>query len=214
VGHHDAVISVLVWAPRAAVRARLEAIVAGAIGLCLAPRRAGVALGEAIDLARPEVALVDVEDEAAGRALAALRDRIGAAIVVLADTPGASLDDERSHRGPVRGVLPRDAGAAEIVAAIGAVAAGLVVRHPGVSLRRRAASLARGAAEPGAPLTPREIEVLAMVADGLGNKAVAAALGISAHTAKYHVASILAKLGAASRAEAVAIGLRRGLVVI
>jgi len=63
-------------------------------------------------------------------------------------------------------------------------------------------------------LTAREIEVLAMLAEGLGNKIIAARLGISSHTAKYHVASILAKLGAGSRTEAVTIGMRRGLVTI
>jgi DNA-binding NarL/FixJ family response regulator len=210
---HNAVTTVLVWARRAAVRARLEAIVAGAASLCLAPRRPGLALGEALDLARPDVALVDLEDEPAAPALGALHGGTRAALVVLADAPATFLDDERPHRELVRGVLPRDAGAAEIVAALAAVAAGLVVHHPDTAPRRRA-PLARAAAEPGAPLTAREIEVLAMVADGLGNKAIAASLGISAHTAKYHVASILAKLGAASRAEAVANGLRRGLVVI
>ena len=63
-------------------------------------------------------------------------------------------------------------------------------------------------------LTAREMEVLGMLADGLGNKIIAARLGISAHTAKFHVASIMAKLGAGSRTEAVTIGMRRGLVVI
>jgi DNA-binding CsgD family transcriptional regulator len=63
-------------------------------------------------------------------------------------------------------------------------------------------------------LTAREIEVLGMLAEGLGNKAIAARLGISTHTAKFHVASILAKLGAGSRTEAVTMGMRRGLVVI
>jgi len=67
---------------------------------------------------------------------------------------------------------------------------------------------------PDQPLTGREIEVLGMMADGLGNKIIAARLGISTHTAKFHVASILDKLGAGSRTEAVAIGLRRGLVAI
>jgi len=66
---------------------------------------------------------------------------------------------------------------------------------------------------PGAEaLTKREIEVLRMVADGLSNKEIAAELGISTHTAKFHVAQIIAKLGAMSRTEAALIGVRRGLV--
>ncbi len=66
--------------------------------------------------------------------------------------------------------------------------------------------------EAGAQLTAREREVLRLMADGLGNKGIATALGISAHTAKYHVASVLAKLDAQSRTEAVTKGLREGLL--
>lgn len=62
------------------------------------------------------------------------------------------------------------------------------------------------------PLTPREREVLHMLAAGLGNKEIAARLGISDHTAKFHVSQILSKLDAVSRAEAVSIAMRRGLV--
>jgi DNA-binding CsgD family transcriptional regulator len=61
-------------------------------------------------------------------------------------------------------------------------------------------------------LTAREADVLRLMAQGLGNKSIARALAISSHTAKYHVASVLAKLGAHSRAEAVSRGIRRGLV--
>lgn len=64
----------------------------------------------------------------------------------------------------------------------------------------------------GAPLTAREQEVLRLVAEGLGNKEIAARLDISAHTVKFHVASVLAKLGAQSRTEAVSLGLRKGLL--
>jgi DNA-binding CsgD family transcriptional regulator len=66
--------------------------------------------------------------------------------------------------------------------------------------------------EAGAQLTAREREVLRLMADGLGNKGIATALGISTHTAKYHVASVLAKLDAQSRTEAVTRGLREGLL--
>jgi DNA-binding NarL/FixJ family response regulator len=61
-------------------------------------------------------------------------------------------------------------------------------------------------------LTARELSVLRLVAHGLGNKEIAAELGISGHTVKYHLASVLLKLGVHSRTEAVTIGLRRGLV--
>jgi len=62
------------------------------------------------------------------------------------------------------------------------------------------------------PLTPREIEVFELLGKGLSNRDIAGVLGISAHTAKYHVAQILAKVGAATRAEAVREGLRHGWI--
>ena len=78
-----------------------------------------------------------------------------------------------------------------------------------------AAPLQRGVAEPGTePLTPREVEVLRMLAEGDANKAIAWKLGISEHTVKFHVSSIMSKLGAASRTEAVATGIRQGLVML
>ena len=64
------------------------------------------------------------------------------------------------------------------------------------------------------PLTKREKEVLQMLAAGLGNKEIAAKLNISDHTAKFHVGSILGKLGVSTRAEAVAMGIRRGLILL
>lgn len=70
-------------------------------------------------------------------------------------------------------------------------------------------------AEDSSPLlTPREIEVLAALSDGLSNKAAARRLGISPHTVKFHIESLFRKLGAASRAEAVAKGLKRQIVEI
>jgi NarL family two-component system response regulator YdfI len=63
-------------------------------------------------------------------------------------------------------------------------------------------------------LTPREIEVLRMLAEGFGNREMASRLGISDHTVKFHVSSILDKLGAASRTEAVTLGIRMGLILL
>jgi len=64
------------------------------------------------------------------------------------------------------------------------------------------------------PLTEREVEVLGLVAAGLGNKEVASRLEISEHTVKFHVASIMGKLGAGSRTEAVTLAIRQGLIMI
>ena len=67
---------------------------------------------------------------------------------------------------------------------------------------------------PGEALTPREREVLELLAHGLSNRRIADALAISEHTAKFHVAAVCAKLGAASRTEAVSRGVRRGLITL
>lgn len=63
-------------------------------------------------------------------------------------------------------------------------------------------------------LTQRELEVLQLVAQGLPNKGIARVLAISENTAKFHVASLSGKLGATSRAEAVAVGMRKGLILL
>jgi DNA-binding NarL/FixJ family response regulator len=106
------------------------------------------------------------------------------------------------------GLLPCDATAAQIDAAIRSVAAGLIVR---AADPRRPGFRAIGDEE--APLlTPREIEVLAAIGDGLSNKAVARQLGISLHTVKFHVEALLRKLGASSRTEALHKGLKQGLI--
>ena len=89
------------------------------------------------------------------------------------------------------------------------MAAGLLVRAPGGI----AADGFRAAGEDAPPLlTPREAEILTLVGQGMSNKAVARALGISVHTVKFHLEALFAKLDATSRAEAVAKGLRGGVI--
>lgn len=106
------------------------------------------------------------------------------------------------------GLLPQDASPEQIEAAIRAVAAGLAVRG------RKAARPAFAAIPEEIPalLTARELEVLSAIGDGLSNKGAARRLGISQHTVKFHVESVLRKLDAASRTEAGHKGLRRGLI--
>lgn len=206
----------LVAARRAATRARLDGVVAGSRTLRLVSAPPDLALGRQVHELRPDVVLLDLEGEPVGAALAGVGDATGTGFVVLAASPRRVVGEAVLSRGLVRAVLPRDATSGEILAAIDAVAAGLVALHPEAlePRGRRAPMPARAAADPAQPLTAREIEVLAMLADGLGNKIIAARLGISTHTAKFHVASIMAKLGAGSRTEAVTIGMRRGLLVI
>jgi len=85
--------------------------------------------------------------------------------------------------------------------------ADLVVSERAVATAAPAAALQTGAA-----LTARELDVLRLVARGLSNKEIAADLGITTHTVKYHLAAVLEKLGVRSRTEAVSLGVRKGLV--
>lgn len=116
--------------------------------------------------------------------------------------------------GAIRASLPLNASSSEIVAAVIAAANDLTVFTQAQVRRwfRARESMHRDALVES--LTPRELQVLKMLADGLGNKEIAVRLGISDHTAKFHVTQILGKLGATSRTEAVAIGIRQGLVPI
>jgi len=113
-------------------------------------------------------------------------------------------------RSPVRAILPRAASGAQIIAAMHAAVAGLVV----FPADDTAALLPLPTEPPAEPLTAREMEVLDMLAEGLSNKLIAHKLAISEHTAKFHVNSILAKLKAGTRTEAVMRGVRLGLVKI
>jgi DNA-binding CsgD family transcriptional regulator len=125
--------------------------------------------------------------------------------------PAVVLADSAAVGGDVRGALPAEASRDEILAAIQAVAAGLLVLHPNFAdtLPVRHASI-----DLPEPLTPRETEVLRLLAEGVGNKEIAWRLGISEHTVKFHVAQLLDKLNAGSRTEAVTIGIRAGLVMV
>jgi two-component system, NarL family, nitrate/nitrite response regulator NarL len=96
----------------------------------------------------------------------------------------------------------------QLRAAVAAVLQGLSVRDAALAWPLPYAAPA-GAHE---PLTPRELEVFELLGKGLSNRDIGGVLGISAHTAKFHVGQILAKVGAATRAEAVSTGLRLGLI--
>jgi two-component system, NarL family, response regulator YdfI len=210
-------ITVLVAAQTTAARASLAARLSASKRLHVVLGATGLAVSDQLQTTQPDVVLVDVGSETASTWL---RDLAGArrssAMVILADDARGDLGGGTRRSGG-RAVLPRQATTQEIVAAIEAVAAGLIVLHPDTmdafaplaSRRDRF----RGSIDR-QPLTPREIEVLAMMAEGLGNKIIAARLAISEHTVKFHIASIFAKLNAGSRTEAVTIGLRLGAIMI
>jgi len=141
-----------------------------------------------------------------------------AAFMVLVD--GADEEDslDALYAG-ARAILPRSAEPNEIAAAIKAVIKGLaVLPHELLATLLNGTSAAEelpdGNDEARARLTPRELEVLAAMADCASNKAIARQMGISFHTAKFHVAAILAKLNADSRTEAVMRAAQLGLVML
>jgi len=123
--------------------------------------------------------------------------------------------EQSDYRTAVRARLPSNATAAEVLAAIGAAAQGLIVlTQPQADALFSHPTVPQSPAPLVEELTARELQVLRDVALGLANKEIAERLRISEHTVKFHVASILGKLEAGSRTEAVTQGIRRGLIPI
>jgi len=182
----------------------------------------GNGLLQTVALARslqPDVVLFD--GGAAGRDVTDLLTRLHAAgaeaTVVMLGGARAGSAIGRALREGIRGYLPRGASAEEMAAAIRAAAEGLIVLHPSLIdtlVQPWAASFQGDAQAPDEPLTAREREVLQLLAQGLANKQIAQRLTISEHTVKFHVGEVMAKLGAASRTEAVTRAARRGLLVL
>jgi len=162
-----------------------------------------------------DAADVVVRDTADARdALAAIAEGFSVPTVLLVDDPHADVAAAALRAG-ASAVLARQSDARELLAALDAVRAGLVVLDASVrDALAPAVTALRGPAAPAEPLTARERQVLAMLANGLSNRRVAERLAISENTVKAHVAAILAKLGATTRTEAVTLGVRLGLVML
>jgi two-component system, NarL family, response regulator YdfI len=204
------VTRIVIAAPSAVVRAGLEALLSATPGWEVA---GSFADASHVDSLRPDVlvaalplgGLPVVSNGATNAALA----------IVLLTSEGQPEWTADALRFGVRALLPRDAPAAAILAAVEAAANGMAVIDP-QELEGLLGSPAPvdTADTGGAPLTPRELEVLRMMADGAANKEIAWKLAISEHTVKFHVASVMGKLNASSRTEAVTRGLRRGLILM
>jgi len=217
------VIRALIAAASPVVRAGLEALLARSASVAIVAATTGDTLADDIETHEPQVVLLAVE--ARSDAVPNVVTQIGLspdavprtpAFVLLADAPSLSWTAD-ALRGGARSVLPRDATPDEIIAALEAAAAGLVTLPADLAVDLVSAPrgpVARPGGPPTPPLTRREVEVLGLLAEGLANKNIASRLGISEHTVKTHVASILTKLDAFSRAEAVAIGARQGLILL
>ena len=167
---------------------------------------------------QPEIVLLDLDspsDESLSAAIQSGGALVNSSVMILTEDPESLAVDVLGSG--LRAILPRYATPEEIIAAIQAAATGLVALHPDIfdSLLSRIRPGQQSELDPsGQILTPREIEVLRMIAEGLGNKEIASKLSISDHTVKFHISSIFAKLGASNRAEAVTLGIRHGLIMV
>jgi DNA-binding NarL/FixJ family response regulator len=218
-------IGVIVVASSPVVRAGLEAVLARDAGIhVLGSAAPGAAMDDAVARHRPDVLLVEREpgEEDSTELFPAGKEPDTPPLVLMVELEDGAIGAhgiEALRRG-AHAVLVRDASPDAIVAAVRAAAAGLVV----VETRALEALLSAIPAHTGASaersegplpaLTPRELEVLAMLAEGVGNKQIAARLAISEHTVKFHLASIYAKLRVSTRTEAVMAGARRGMVML
>jgi NarL family two-component system response regulator YdfI len=214
------VIRVLLAAASTVRNAGLEALVKKSPLLQLAGSlQSPLAVAQYAAQFQPDVILLDLENEhrVIGSAASPALPRIPSSCPAVALIDESSADwAAHALRSGVRAILPRDSNADEILAAIQAAHAGLVLLDPEVT-QNLTSRIPTPAAQPAAgldDLTPREIEVLRMLAEGLGNREMAFRLGISDHTVKFHISSILDKLGAATRTEAVTMGIRMGIILL
>ncbi len=211
-------LRVLIAAADPLARAGLSALLADQSDLQIVGQGDFDDLAASVDAYQPDVLLADLGwrlDDA----LTALDELIGdepdegiPLLALLADVADAA----QIFAAGARALLPREVDVETLVTALRAVTSGLVVVAP-----EMATALASPARVPSPddnllvePLTPRETEVLGLIAEGLPNKTIARRLDISEHTVKFHVNALLGKLGAQSRTEAVVRATRAGLILL
>jgi two-component system, NarL family, response regulator YdfI len=208
----DDVVRVTIAASSDVACAQIETLLSAETDLCVVASGAAAVLPDLLRQAKPDVLVLELGSDTA-EGLAQIAERVALPATVLLSSDGRR--ERHQLELGVRAVLSSHTSAARLAAAIRAVAAGLVV------LDEHAA----GIGSPSEPepreereridaLTPRETEVLQLLAEGLPNKEIAGTLGISEHTVKFHLSAIFGKLGATSRTEAVTIGIRQGLVMV
>jgi DNA-binding NarL/FixJ family response regulator len=162
-------------------------------------------LASEIELYQPDIVVLDVSEST--ERMSSLVDLDTPVLAIVPSDDAAALAWAQG----ARGILPRSIGRDELGAALRAMAEGLVAIDG--RLRGAIASSSGSSSTPLVePPSPRELQVLQLVAAGMTNKSIASELGISEHTVKFHVNALLGKLGARSRTEAVTIATRLGLI--
>ena len=199
---------------RVLVVAASPALRAGLVSLLASDRLLDPIVAEGVELgdagSAPSAIVVDYSVGEPEEILSIAEAFPGTPLVLIGADP--ATDGPGLSGAPVA-YLPSDVDAAPLATAVRATTAGLIVLDPSVAGATGVHTHARSS-ENAETLTTREQEVLLLVAEGLPNKAIARELGISEHTAKFHVGSLLGKLGAASRTEAVTLATRRGILPI
>jgi DNA-binding NarL/FixJ family response regulator len=198
-------VRVLIVAENPLARMGLTALLNQQAGLIIAGQTAGgSSLGDEIDLQKPDVIVWDWEWEAA--------PELPPNVPVVGLLKEANQAAEAWSVG-VRGLLLGGTDPDSLTAALLAAAHGLAVIEP--QLMKELAQLdSRSSDAPAEALTPREMEVLQLLAEGLPNKIIANRLKITDHTVKFHVNAIMSKLGVQSRTEAVVRATRLGLIIL
>lgn len=211
-------IRVLVADDHPVVRRGVVALLATEPGIAVVGEAAGGREAvEAVERLRPDVVLMDLVMPEGGGVEAIRRiaaERPEAKVLVL--TSFASDDQVLpALKAGARGYLLKDAGPEELIRAVRQVDRGEASLAPSIAARVLAELTGAGERPPGAdPLTGREVEVLRLVARGLGNRAIADALSLSEPTVRAHVSAILGKLHLASRTQAALYALREGLATL
>jgi two-component system nitrate/nitrite response regulator NarL len=206
-------LRVLVVADDPLVRAGLAALIDNQPGCDLVGQApAEPDLPDQVIVYRPDVLVWDLGWDPSSPPDALDDERLRAMVAIVALLPDDTLVPDLLAAG-VRGLLRRDTAGEELAAAVAATAQGLVVIDPilASAILSSREQPATGLVE---ELTPRELEVLQLLAEGLSNKVIARRLEISEHTVKFHVNAILGKLGVQSRTEAVVHASRLGLIIL
>jgi DNA-binding NarL/FixJ family response regulator len=208
-------LRVLIVADSPLARSGLTALLDGVDGLRIAAQTDPNADFQPLyRVYRPDVVIWDTgyDPVRAVEALSGARDERAPILALLVEIDAPERARALLMAG-ARGVLPQDTPARALAAAAAAVSNGLVVLHPSL-IAAPFPAVGDLRTKENIDLTPRELDVLRLLAEGLSNKLIASRLGISEHTVKFHINAILAKFGAQSRTEAVVRATRAGLIAL
>lgn len=214
-------LRILIAAEDPLARAGLATLLAGQPDCAVIGQVTPADLSGMLDVYRPDVILWDSGWEAARGTVTALRKALDGLADYGDDAPPVAvlLPDDGSvaevWSAGVRGILPREVDVEQMVTALHTVAHQLAVIDPAMAASVIPDRFSQAGDTPiTEELTPREVEVLQLLAEGLPNKAIALRLGISDHTVKFHINALMGKLGAQSRTDAVVRATRRGLLIL